>query len=191
MGKQGLMSSIRIVGVFIAVLAVQPAFAADQDSQVTNKKPKKEVAPRLATHLVQRFRQLDTDGNEKLSREEVKKGMPNVLKNFDEMDSNKDGELSMSEFKEEKREQEKTTVPPQHKKLAYRFKQADKDGNEALTKAQAKREFPHLAKFMNQIDENRNNSITLEELTRFLERQRRAPIKPDSELTDQDEQKKD
>lgn len=46
----------------------------------------------------QRFKQADTDGNGMLSRAEAEKGMPRLARNFDRIDSNKDGQLSRDEL---------------------------------------------------------------------------------------------
>ncbi|MBS4097365.1 MAG: EF-hand domain-containing protein [Sulfuricella sp.] len=47
----------------------------------------------------ERFKQADTDGNGTLSREEAEKGMPRLVKNFDAIDTNKDGQISPDEIR--------------------------------------------------------------------------------------------
>lgn len=45
-----------------------------------------------------RFKKADADGNGALSRAEAEKGMPRVVRHFDDLDANKDGQLSREEL---------------------------------------------------------------------------------------------
>ena len=52
----------------------------------------------MQTRIEQRFQKADTDGNGTLSREEAQKGMPMIARRFDQIDTNKDGQLSPGEI---------------------------------------------------------------------------------------------
>ncbi len=47
----------------------------------------------------QRFKKADADGNGTLSRAEAQKSMPVIARHFDEIDANKDGQISLDEIK--------------------------------------------------------------------------------------------
>ncbi|MCM0000346.1 MAG: hypothetical protein NBV68_13255 [Erythrobacter sp.] len=47
----------------------------------------------------QRFRAADKNADSKLTREEAKAGMPRIHRNFDRVDANKDGFVTLAEIK--------------------------------------------------------------------------------------------
>ncbi len=58
------------------------------------EKCRQEQQARAADH----FRKTDADGNGSLSRAEAEKGMPRLVRHFDMIDANKDGQLSPDEL---------------------------------------------------------------------------------------------
>lgn len=52
----------------------------------------------LKTQLVQRFKQADTNGDGRLSRDEARNGMPRVYQHFDEIDASKQGFVTVEEI---------------------------------------------------------------------------------------------
>ena len=46
----------------------------------------------------ERFKKADTNGDGRLSREEAEKGMPEVARNFERIDANKDGVVTLEEL---------------------------------------------------------------------------------------------
>jgi len=46
----------------------------------------------------ERFRKADTNGDGRISREEAQKGMPQLARDFDRIDANKDGMVTMEEL---------------------------------------------------------------------------------------------
>lgn len=111
----------------------------------------------------QRPPKLDKNGDGFVSREEAV-GHKMLEKNFDAIDTNKDGKLSKDErraFHEGKREQLK------EKKAEFdaKFKAADKNGDGALTKQEAETgKMGMIAKRFDQIDANHDGKVTPEEL---------------------------
>ena len=57
-------------------------------------------------------------------------------------------------------------------KFAERFKAADKDGDGALTRAEAEAGMPRLAKHFDQIDSAKTGRITQEQVRSFMTEQR-------------------
>jgi hypothetical protein len=48
--------------------------------------------------MAERFRKADADGNGTLSRAEAEKGMPRMVRHFDTIDANRDGQVTMDEI---------------------------------------------------------------------------------------------
>jgi hypothetical protein len=58
--------------------------------------------------------------------------------------------------------------------MAEHFKAADKDGDGALTRAEAEAGLPRLAKRFDDIDTAKTGKITLEQIRSFMQKQRQA-----------------
>lgn len=142
----------------IAALVLVPAlgFAADN---ITGAK-----GARAAGH----FKQADTDGNGTLSRAEVEKAMHHLTSKFDSIDANQDGQLSRGELKAWK----KTQRGERQAKAAERFKHADTDGDGAISRAEAGKHAPRLAKKFDQIDSNHDGRLAPEELRAYRQAKR-------------------
>lgn len=142
----------------IAALILVPAigFAADNTAGAKG--------PRGAGH----FGKADTNGDGKLSRAEVDKAMPRLLAKFDSIDANKDGQLSRGEFYAWK----KAHRGERQAKAAERFRHADTDGDGAISRAEAEKHAPRLAKKYEQIDSNKDGKLTQEELRVYREAKR-------------------
>jgi len=117
------------------------------------------------------FSKADTDGNGMLSRAEVEKSLPRLAKKFDQIDTNKDGQLSRGELKAAKKAH-KHAHRQGHKadrqaKAAERFRHADTDGDGAISRAEAEKNAPRLAKKFELIDANKDGKLTQEELRAY------------------------
>jgi Ca2+-binding EF-hand superfamily protein len=150
----------------IAALFLVPAlgFAADNTTA-----PKGE----RGSH----FKKADTDGNGMLSRAEVEKSMPRLAKKFDQIDTNKDGQLSRDELKAFKKSHKKHAHKKGNKaerqaKAAERFKHADTNGDGKISRAEAEKNAPRLAKKFDAIDTNKDGQLTQEELRAYRESKR-------------------
>ena len=146
----------------IAALFLVPAlgFAADNTTTTTATAPKGE----RGSH----FKKADADGNGTLSRAEVEKAMPRLAEKFDQIDTNKDGQLSRDELNAWK----KAHRGERQAKAAERFKHADADGDGAISRAEAEKHAPRLAKKFDQIDSNKDGKLTQDELRAYREARR-------------------
>ncbi len=149
----------------IAALFLAPAlgFAADNTTA-----PKGE--------RVSHFKKADADGNGTLSRAEVEKSMPRLAKPFDQIDSNKDGQLSRDEMKAwkntHKHAHKKGNKADRQVRAAERFKHADTNGDGNISRAEAETNAPRLAKKFDAIDANRDGQLTQDELRAYREAKR-------------------
>ena len=149
----------------IAALFLVPAlgFAADNTTA-----PKRE----RGSH----FKKADADGNGTLSRAEVEKSMPRLAEKFDQIDTNKDGQLSRDEMKAwkktHKHAHKKGNKADRQAKAAERFKHADTNGDGKISRAEAEKNAPRLAKKFDAIDANKDGQLTQEELRAYRETKR-------------------
>jgi Ca2+-binding EF-hand superfamily protein len=94
--------------------------------------------------------------------------MPHLLGKFDSIDTNKDGQLSRGELSAWK----KAHKGERQAKAAERFKHADTDGDGAISRAEAEKHAPRLAKKFDQIDSNKDGKLTQDELRAYRESKR-------------------
>ncbi len=114
------------------------------------------------------FKKADADRNGMLSRAEVEKAMPRLAPKFDSIDTNKDGQLSRGELHAWK----KAHRGERQAKAAERFRHADADGDGAISRAEAEKHAPRLAKKFDQIDANKDGKLTQDELRAYREAKR-------------------
>jgi Ca2+-binding EF-hand superfamily protein len=111
-----------------------------------------------AGHFAERFKQADTNGDGMLSREEAA-ALPMIAKHFDEIDANKDNQVTPDEqraFHEKHR--------GEHGKHRGDFlKKLDTDGDGRISRAEAQAA-PRLAEHFDEIDANKDGFLTAEEL---------------------------
>jgi Ca2+-binding EF-hand superfamily protein len=122
------------------------------------------------------FKKADADGNGTLSRAEVEKSMPRLAKKFDQIDTNKDGQLSRDEMKgwkkTHKHAHKKGNKADRQAKAAERFKHADTNGDGKISRAEAEKNAPRLAKKFDAIDANKDGQLTPDELRAYREAKR-------------------
>lgn len=122
------------------------------------------------------FNKADADGNGTLSRAEVEKSLPRLAQKFDQIDTNKDGQLSRDEMKAGKKTHKhahkKGNKADRQAKAAERFKHADTNGDGKISRAEAEKNAPRLAKKFDAIDANKDGQLTQEELQAYRETKR-------------------
>ena len=149
----------------IAALFLVPAlgFAADNTT-----------APK--TERGSHFKKADADGNGTLSRAEVEKSMPRLAAKFDQIDTNKDGQLSRDEMhawkKTHKHARKHGNKTDRQARAAERFKHADSNGDGKISRAEAEKNAPRLAKKFDAIDANKDGQLTQDELRAYRESKR-------------------
>ena len=116
------------------------------------------------------FKKADADGNGTLSRAEVEKSVPRLAMTFDQIDTDKDGQLSRGELHAWK----KAHKGERQAKAAERFKHADTDGDGAISRAEAGKHAPRLAQKFDLIDANKDGKLTQDELRAYREAKRSA-----------------
>lgn len=82
----------RSVALFAALLVGSAAASAQSTTQPMATPPAAAAAPASDA-----FKRADTNGDQRLSREEARQ-LPAVAQNFDRLDADKDGSISLAEF---------------------------------------------------------------------------------------------
>ena len=121
-----------------------------------------EHGARMEAH----FKAADKDNDGSLTREEAK-AMPRVSKNFDAIDTDKSGTVSLTEIQAAKKKMGKEA----HKRGAERFKAADKNGDGSLTREEAK-SMPKVAKNFDAIDADKSGTVTKKEIHDYMKAHR-------------------
>jgi Ca2+-binding EF-hand superfamily protein len=115
------------------------------------------------------FEQADKNHDGFLDRNEVADNK-HLSQHFDEIDTNKDGKLS----KEELKAAHDASRAKHRDEFQAKFKAADKDGDGALTKAEAESgNMPQIAKNFDAIDANKDGKVTQDELRAFMMKHRK------------------
>jgi Ca2+-binding EF-hand superfamily protein len=153
----------------IAALFLVPALSfAAENSPTPTAAPKGERSSQ--------FKKADADGNGTLSRAEVEKSMPRLADKFDEIDANKDGQISRDEMKAWKKAHKHAhkagNKADRQARAAERFKHADTNGDGKISRAEAEQNAPRLAKKFDAIDADKDGQLTQEELRAYRESKR-------------------
>ena len=120
-----------------------------------------------------RFARADTDRNGVLSRAEVDRELPGIAPRFEEIDRNRDGNLSPDEL----RAWSARRKPADRKSeggFAEHFRRADANGDGALTRAEVDKALPRLGTKFDRIDANGDGKLTQDELRRYFDAKRTA-----------------
>jgi hypothetical protein len=120
-----------------------------------------------------RFARADTDRNGVLSRAEVDRGLPGIAPRFDEIDRNRDGNLSPDELRAWSANR-KAAERKSEGGFAEHFRRADANSDGALTRAEVDKALPRLSTKFDRIDANSDGKLTLDELRRYFDSKRTA-----------------
>ena len=124
-----------------------------------------------------RFAAADADRNGVLSRAEVDRSLPRLAPRFDELDRNRDGNLSPEELRARAGAGNRRGDAGEGG-FAEHFRRADADGDRALTRAETERALPRLGAKFDRIDANHDARLTPDELRRYFDARRAARGKP-------------
>ena len=113
--------------------------------------------------MVERLKQADADGNGLISRDEAKT-LPRLAKHFDEIDANRDGQLSKEELHAFHEKMHAQHAQERAQRMAEHWKKLDSDGDGRVSLAEAQANAPRLAQHFQQIDANGDGFITPEEM---------------------------
>ncbi len=106
---------------------------------------------------------IDTDGDGAISKAEADAW-------FNKLDTNRDGKIDKAEMDAHR----KAAMAERHARMQAafdeKFKAADKNGDGALTKAEANAGLPRLAERFDQLDANRDGKLTRDEIRAGMEK---------------------
>lgn len=111
------------------------------------------------------FKQVDSNHDGLLSMAEAEKHAPGLALRFSLIDSNRDGQLSQQEILGFVKRQQQAAVA--------RFKRADKNGNGALSKQEAK-QLPGVLAHYDEMDADHNGELTPREIGAYVRAQAKA-----------------
>lgn len=120
-----------------------------------------------------RFARADTDRNGVLSRAEVDRGLPGIAPRFNEVDRNRDGNLSPDELRTWSANK-KAADRKSEGGFAEHFRRADANSDGALTRAEVDKALPRLGAKFDRIDANGDGKLTQDELRRYFDAKRTA-----------------
>lgn len=118
------------------------------------------------------FGRADKDADGTLDREEAK-AMPRVAKHFDEIDTDKDGTVSMDEIHTFMKDhhgmhgKDGMHGGGMHDRGGKMFAAADKDNDGTLDREEAKA-MPRVAKHFDEIDADKDGTVSLDEIHTFM-----------------------
>jgi Ca2+-binding EF-hand superfamily protein len=124
--------------------------------------------------LAEQFRRADADGNGMLSRAEADRAAPLLAKRFDAIDANGDGQISPEEIRASRRAARSGRRANGGAKFDQYFARADTDADGSLSRAEAERGLPRVAKKFDRIDRDGDGKLTREELQAWLAARRAA-----------------
>ena len=178
-----------------AVLSLTASAWAQQPVE-SERKPDPQRAEQMRAkyqeRTQERFRKADSDGDGALSKAEAQAGMPRLAKDFDAIDTNKDGKITPDELRAHGARRHAQTTQrgdrPRRQDAEARkarfdqdFKRADTDGDGALSKAEAGKAMPRLARHFDAIDSNHDGKITQEEVKASVEKRRAERLQRDGQ----------
>ena len=102
--------------------------------------------------MMERLKQADTNADGMISREEAKASLPRISAHFDEIDANKDGQVTSDELR-----------AFLEKQRGEHWKKMDTNGDGKISRDEASK-FPRMAEHFDQLDANKDNFLSPEEL---------------------------
>jgi Ca2+-binding EF-hand superfamily protein len=128
--------------------------------------PAAALAAEHGRKLEQAFKQADHDNDGSLDREEAKT-LPRVAKNFDRIDADKSGTITLDEI----RTSAHTAAQKMRAQHEAKFAAADKDHDGTLDPEEAKA-LPRVAKSFDAIDADKSGTVSEEEIRDYAKAHR-------------------
>ena len=133
--------AVALIGTF-ALLIPQLAVSAEEDGG------------RMETQ----FKAADKNKDGSLTRDEAK-AMPKIANHFDKLDTDKSGTVTLDELR--------ASMKEMHERGMEGFKEADKNGDGALSKEEAK-DMPRITKNFDAIDVDKSGTVTGKEIRDYM-----------------------
>jgi Ca2+-binding EF-hand superfamily protein len=147
------MNKFLLIAASLTLVAALPSIATAADS---DKK------------MEQAFKKADKDHDGSLDREEAK-ALPRVAKNFDQIDTDKSGTVTLAEIYASAKKIAKQMQ--EHDKA--KFDAADKDHDGTLDREEAK-VFPRISKNFDKIDADKDGTVSPDEIKAYAKAHRAA-----------------
>jgi Ca2+-binding EF-hand superfamily protein len=127
------------------------------------------AADDVGTRAAERFRRADVDGNGVLSRAEAEHGVPELARHFDEIDVDRDGNLTPFEIRAWRKTRRAVRGGEARSRFEQYFRRADANGDGLLSREEAVQGMPRLSGKFDRIDTDRDGKLSLEELRAWLD----------------------
>ncbi|MBL8382998.1 MAG: EF-hand domain-containing protein [Burkholderiales bacterium] len=153
----------------VSAVALAPSLALAQAPAPASGAPAAKGEPGKGGPRGAHLRAADKDGDGALSKAEAEAaGMKRLVENFDKLDANKDGKVTREEMRAARGmhgDHHKGDGKGPRGERGERMKAADKDGDGALSKAEAEAAgMKRLVENFDKLDANKDGKVTREEM---------------------------
>lgn len=153
-------------------LVVASGFALAQDAGGDREARRAEWQAKAEA----RFAEADKDGDGRIDKVEAQFYGERMVRNFDRIDANQDGELDRGELAQARRQaadgKSRQRMRMMHAYQRGLFKGMDDDGNGAISRAELGGKMPRWAENFAVIDLDNNGEISVEELKAYRQKMR-------------------